>query len=254
MSILKVIIFILFAIPVAAYAQEKAINIHELPGNEFELTSEYANGTGFLISNNGYIVTCHHVIEDAKIVNIRGINGDFEKIVRATVVAKDGKHDLAILKVDCTLVRQVPFAVNWNALDVGQDVFTLGYPLKSELGEEIKLTNGIVSCSSGYQGNNSMYQVSAPIQPGNSGGPLFDKNGNIVGVMIAKYTAAENASYAVKTDYLKKLLDTLPEKIALNQSNSLDGKPLTEQVKIARNNVLMIEVTNYNNKTMASKR
>jgi S1-C subfamily serine protease len=254
MNILKVFILILFAIPVAAYAQEKAINIHEFSGNEFELTSEYANGTGFLISNNGYIVTCHHVIEDAKVVNIRGINGDFQKTIRATVVAKDGKHDLAILKVDCTLVRQVPFAVNWNALDVGQDVFTLGYPLKSELGEEIKLTNGIVSCSSGYQGNNSMYQVSAPIQPGNSGGPLFDKNGNIVGVMIAKYTAAENASYAVKTNYLKTLLDTLPEKVALNQSNSLDGKPLTEQVKIARNNVLMIEVTNYNNKTMASKR
>ena len=92
-----------------------------------------------------------------------------------------------------------------------------------------------------------------PFSPAIAGDPLFDKNGNIVGVMIAKYTAAENASYAVKTDYLKKLIDTLPEKISLNQSNILDGKPLTEQVKIARNNVLMIEVVNYNNKTMASK-
>jgi S1-C subfamily serine protease len=253
MNILKVFILILLAIPVASFAQDETLNLREFPGKEFALMSEYSNGTGFLISNNGYIVTCHHVIEDAKTVNIRGINGDFEKIVRATVVAKDRKNDLAILKVDCNLVKQVPFALNWDALDVGQDVFTLGYPLKNELGDEIKLTNGIVSCSSGYQGNNSMYQVSAPIQPGNSGGPLFDKNGNIVGVMIAKYTAAENASYAVKTNYLKKLIETLPEKISLNQSNVLDGKPLTEQVKIARNNVLMIEVVNYNNKTMASK-
>ncbi len=253
MNILKIFILVLFIIPEGIFAQKDTLDLTDSPAKDFVQMSEYASGTGFLISNNGYIVTCHHVIEDAKIVNIRGINGDFEKIVRAAVVAKDGKHDLAILKVDCKLVKNVPFAVNWDALDVGQDVFTLGYPLKSELGEEIKLTNGIVSCSSGYQGDNSMYQVSAPIQPGNSGGPLFDKEGNIVGVMIAKYTAAENASYAVKSNYLKKLIESLPEKITLNDSNVLEGKPLTEQVKIARNDVLMIEVINHNNKTMASE-
>ena len=123
MNILKVFILILLTIPVASYAQDKTLKLVEFPGKEFALMSEYSNGTGFLISNNGYIVTCHHVIEDAKTVNIRGINGDFEKIVRATVVAKDSKNDLAILKVDCNLVKQVPFAVNWDALDVGQDVF-----------------------------------------------------------------------------------------------------------------------------------
>jgi S1-C subfamily serine protease len=254
MNIVKIIILIVFLIPKGIYAQKEYPFVSEFPEKSFALLSEYANGTGFLISNNGYIVTCHHVVEDAKTINIRGINGDFSKTFKAAIVAKDSKHDLAILKVDCNLNKKIPFAVNWNALDVGQDVFTLGYPLKSELGEEIKLTNGIVSCSSGYQGNSSMYQVSAPIQPGNSGGPLFDKNGNIVGVMIAKYTAAENASYAVKTNYLKKLIESLPEKIALNESNALDGKPLTEQVKIARNNVVMIEVTNHNNKTMASRK
>ena len=253
MNIIKILVFILFLIPKGIFAQVEIPDFKDPLDSKFVEMSEFTNGTGFLISNNGYIVTCHHVIEDAKTINIRGLNGDFTSLVKATVVAKDSKHDLAILKVDCKITNQVPFKINWNALDVGQDVFTLGYPLKSELGDEIKLTNGIVSCSSGYQGNRSMYQVSAPIQPGNSGGPLFDKEGLVVGVMIAKYTAAENASYAVKTNFLKELIESVPEKFTLNDSNVLNGKPLTEQVKIARNDVLMIEVKNYNNKTLVSK-
>mgnify|MGYP003819519431 CR=1 FL=1 len=253
MNNFKIFVVVFFIIPFGLQAQEKMSGSRKNPVRELIQTSEYSNGTGFLISDDGYIVTCHHVVEDAKVVNIRGINGNFDRDIKAAIVAKDSKHDLAILKVDCKLIKNVPFTVNWNALDVGQDVFTLGYPLKSELGEEIKLTNGIVSCNSGYQGNNAMYQVSAPIQPGNSGGPLFDKQGNIVGVMIAKYTAAENASYAVKVNYLKKLIESVPDKIILNDSNLLNGKPLTEQVKIARNNVFMIEVVNYNNKSIASK-
>jgi S1-C subfamily serine protease len=253
MNFIKIFVIVLFIIPKGVFAQENTPESIPSFENFFVEMSEYTNGTGFLISNNGYIVTCHHVISDAKTINIRGLNGDFTTTVQARVVAKDSQHDLAILKVDCKLTKQVPFRIDWNALEVGQDVFTLGYPLKSELGDEIKLTNGIVSCSSGYLGNHSMYQVTAPIQPGNSGGPLFDKSGNVVGVMIAKYTAAENASYAVKTNYIKELLDTLPEKLVLNEGNALDGKPLTEQVKIARHDVLMIEVKNYNNKTFVSK-
>ena len=106
----------------------------------------------------------------------------------------------------------------------------LGYPLISTMGMDIKLTNGIISAKTGYQGDVSQYQISAPIQPGNSGGPLFDKNGNLIGIVCAKHTEAENAGYAIKVSYLNNLADALSESIVLPQNNRLIGKTLPDQV------------------------
>ena len=125
---------------------------------------------------------------------------------------------------------------------MGSSIFVLGYPLRATMGDEIKLTNGIISSKSGFQGDITTYQISAPAQPGNSGGPLFDKNGNIIGIINAKHFGAENASYAVKSSYLLSLIDYMdtPPKL---QSNSLVAtKPLAEQVKILKNFVYIIEV------------
>ena len=72
---------------------------------------------------------------------------------------------------------------------------------------EVKLTNGIVSSKSGYRGDVSTYQISAPVQPGNSGGPLFDSKGNVVGIVNAGVPGAENVGYAIKTSYLKNLVE-----------------------------------------------
>jgi len=110
------------------------------------------------------------------------------------------------------------------------------------MGEEVKLTNGIVSSKTGYKGDISLYQISAPVQPGNSGGPLFDKNGNLLGVINAKHSYAENAGYAIKVNYLVSLMDLLPITINQPTSNTLNGKSLTEQVKIASNYTYIIVV------------
>lgn len=201
-----------------------------------------SSGSGFLISNNGYIATCFHVIEGATELSVKGINNDFSRKYKARIVATDKVNDLAILKIDCNLEIPINYSFKWDVSDVGQEVFTLGYPLKTTMGEEIKLTNGIISSKSGFQGDITTYQITVPVQPGNSGGPLFDKNGFVIGVINAKHTGAENAGYAVKSNILKNLIQSSSQNITLPQSNQLYGKNLTSQVKLAKKDVLIIEV------------
>lgn len=117
----------------------------------------------------------------------------------------------------------------------------MGYPLRATMGDEIKLTNGIVSSKTGFQGDITSYQISAPVQPGNSGGPLFDNQGNLIGIINAKHTGAENASYAVKTSYLTNLIDLLSSPPKLQTINSLSSKTLTQQVELAKKFVYIIE-------------
>ena len=205
-----------------------------------------SSGTGFLISNNGYIATCYHVIEGATELSVTGINNDFSRKHRARIVATDKANDLAILKIDFNVEMPISYSFKWDVSEVGQEVFTLGYPLKTTMGEEIKLTNGIISSKSGFQGDITTYQITVPVQPGNSGGPLFDKNGFVIGVINAKHTGAENVGYAVKSNILKNLIQSSSQNITLPQSNQLYGKPLTSQVKLAKKDVLIIEVNSSN--------
>ena len=111
------------------------------------------------------------------------------------------------------------------------------------MGEEIKLTNGIISSKSGFQGDVSTYQITAPIQPGNSGAPLFDKNGSLIGIVSSKHKNTDNVAYAIKSVYLKNLIESLPLKYKLPMKNLLIGVELSGQVKKIKNYVYIIEVT-----------
>ena len=115
----------------------------------------------------------------------------------------------------------IPYAIKTSIQDVGTGVFALGYPMSNILGEEIKVTDGIISSKTGYKGDVVTYQISAPIQAGNSGGPLFDKLENIVGITNAGIPDAQNVGYAIKTSYLKNLLDSAPMPIVLPVNNTI---------------------------------
>lgn len=209
-------------------------------GNQTKL----ASGTGFGISSNGIIVTNFHVIDGAKIIKVRGINSDFNKTYKAQVLVSDKNNDLAIIQINdygFTSLGTVPYTIKTTLAGVGADIFVLGYPLRATMGDEIKLTNGIISSRTGFQGDITSYQISAPVQPGNSGGPLFDSQGNLIGIINAKHGGAENTSYAVKTSYLTNLIDLLPSQPKLQTVNSLIGKTLTQQVELAKKFVYIIE-------------
>ena len=204
-----------------------------------------SSGSGFAISSNGYVVTNYHVTQGATKIKVRGVNGDFSRAYSARVVSDDKNNDLSIIKIDdpyFTTCGTIPYTINGRASEVGTSVFVLGFPLRATMGDEIKLTNGIISSKSGFQGDITTYQMTAPIQPGNSGGPMFDNKGNLVGIVNAKHRGAENASYAIKSSYLLTLIDQLPSTPTLQTINQLSAKPLTEQVKIAKRFTYIIEV------------
>lgn len=201
------------------------------------------SGSGFAL-NNGYIVTNYHVIEDAKTINIKGIKGNFNTTFEAEIIASDRINDLALLKIKdnrFTSFGTIPYKVKTTTSEVGEDIFVLGYPLTSTMGDEIKLTTGVISSKTGFQGDVSLYQISAPVQPGNSGGPLFDNKGNLIGVVSSKHSGAENVGYAIKASYLNNLVESAVSSKVLPQNNTISGQPLTGKVKTVKDFVFLIE-------------
>jgi len=195
------------------------------------------NGTGFLVNSLGYIATNYHVIDGAKEIYVE-INGLDKK---CNLIAVDKENDLAILKINNVSNFNVYSKLSSDKSETGSDIFVLGYPYAlSLLGNEIKLTDGKISSQSGFQGNSKTYQISAPIQPGNSGGPLFNENGDIIGIVSSKFTAGENVSYAIKSTYLLNLLKT--NNIQVNTQNSISTLPFVEKVKKLSKSTILIKI------------
>ena len=206
-------------------------------------TSLEWSGTGFAL-RDGYIITNHHVINDATEIKIQGINGDFLTEYTAQVVGVDKSNDLALLKISGDVpasFNTIPYGIKTSISEVGENIYVLGYPLTATMGEEIKLTNGIISARTGFEGDVTTYQISAPVQPGNSGGPMFDDNGNVIGVICSKHIGAENVSYAVKTSQVRILIESITDPSILNTKNTLQGKNLKDQVKEVKNYVYLIK-------------
>jgi len=215
------------------------------PKKEDYTTSQKSSGTGFAISSNGLIVTTFHLVDRAKNINVRGINGDFNKTYKAKVMVSDKNNDLALIQIDDYSFSSqsiIPYTIKTNLAGVGENIYILGYPLRATMGDEIKLTNGIISSKTGFQGDITSYQISAPVQPGNSGGPLFNDQGNILGIVNAKHIGAENASYAIKSSYLMNLIELLDSPPKLQTSSILNGKSLPNRVEVLKKYVYIIEI------------
>ena len=139
-------------------------------------TGEWAgNGSGIIISKSGYIVTNHHVIENIDDIEVEFIIDGEVKKFNAEIVQSDKVNDLAIIKIfDMNFdgLDNLPYNFKTRSSDVGTKVYAYGYPMAlSVMGKEIKVTDGIISSKTGFDGNITTYQISAPIQAGNSGGP-----------------------------------------------------------------------------------
>ena len=203
------------------------------------------SGTGFFIDRNGYIATNHHVIENAKEIQIN-INN---KSYLAKVIISDERSDLAILKIfDNSFIPLTSINYNFDEgiSEVGNSVFALGFPLTQYMGEEIKFTDGKINAKSGYKGDISTYQISVPIQPGNSGGPLFDNSGTLVGITSSglNKSITDNVNYAIKTKYLKLLIDEMTDKVELPKTTFPKTTLLTEKIKTLSNYVVWIKIKN----------
>lgn len=128
--------------------------------NGISSATEKWSGTGFAL-NNGYIATNYHVVENAKSIKVQGIKGNFNIEYNAIVISTDKFNDLAIIKINDSHFNgfgAIPYRVKTSTSEVGEDVFVLGYPLTTTMGDEIKLTTGVISSKTGFQGDVSLYQ------------------------------------------------------------------------------------------------
>ena len=236
------------------YPTGKVLAIKEYPNetvlNKKKLkTGEWAgNGSGVIISKSGYIITNHHVIEDADEIEVEFILNDEVQKFNAEIVQVDKTNDLAILKIfDMNFdgVEELPYNFKTRSSDVGTKVYAFGYPMAlSIMGKEMKVTDGMISSKTGFDGNITTYQITAPIQGGNSGGPLFDEKGNLIGINSSgiRKDIADNVAYSIKTSYVLNLIDILPKSIELPSNTKLESLPLTEQIKEISKYVVLIKV------------
>jgi len=207
------------------------------------------NGSGFFINEKGYIATNYHVVEEANAIQVEYFQKGVKNIFSAKVIVTDKQNDLAIIQVDDPKFKTlptIPYVFSSTIKDVGSEVFALGYPMAQVMGDEIKFTDGKISSKTGIEGDITVYQISVPIQPGNSGGPLFDNKGNLVGITSSglnkEYFNSENVNYAIKTTYLKNLIDVMPENIRLPNNVDIYNKPLTEKIKLLSDFIPIIRV------------
>lgn len=207
------------------------------------------NGSGFFINEKGYIATNYHVVEDSRDIQVEYFQKGVKYIFPAKIIVTDKQNDLAIVQIKDSKFKtlpQIPYVFNTGIKDVGTDVFALGYPIADVMGEEIKFTDGKISSKTGFQGDITIYQISVPIQSGNSGGPLFDNKGNLIGITSSglnkEYFNSENVNYAIKISYLKNLIDVMPESITLPNHTEIYSKPLTEKIKLLSDFIPIIKV------------
>ena len=205
-----------------------------------------ATGTGLVFTRNGYILTNHHVVDNANKVVIEFTNSSLQGTYSAKVVTSDKENDVAILKIDDPAFKQtdkIPFSFKEGGIDVGASVFTIGYPYAlSGMGKEAKFTDGKVSAKTGYNNAINSFQTSIPVQPGNSGGPVFTEKCQLAGLICATVRQTDNVSYAVKLNYVKNLIELLPDTIELPNDQSLSALSLEEKIKSLSKFAVLIKI------------
>lgn len=199
--------------------------------------------TGFMLTKDGYAVTNYHVVSGADSIHLQNSKGNSFK---ASVIFTDPEKDLAILHIsDSSFAAQapnIPYTFKKQNMDLGEGIYTIGYPR-----DEAVYGEGYLSSSTGYSGDTTAYQISVPVNPGNSGGPVLDKNGNIIGIISGKQKGIDGAAFAIKTKALIETLNRIPEEslkgnIVLNNKNSLSNLPRTEQIKKLQDYIYMVKV------------
>ena len=208
-------------------------------------TTSMASGSGIVLSTDGYIATNNHVVDGGIEFFVDVFTNGIKKSYKASVIKTDAANDLAIIKINDPTFKNfhiLPYSLRMQGINVGEKVFAMGYPRPGLQGEEVKVTDGIISSKTGFQNDNKTYQISAPIQPGNSGGPLFDNSGNLIGLTNAGIPSGENVGYAIKISNLNNLLDMITDFPALPLKTTISALPFTEKVKILSNFTVLIRV------------
>lgn len=174
------------------------------------IKTDIAQGTGFILTNDGYVVTNYHVVEGATAATIITYDGNNNRV---TLVGYDKNMDIALLKISGSFERLS--LANSDNVQVGEKVIAIGNPL----GLQFSVSEGIVSALN-REGNNGLpiyIQTDAALNPGNSGGPLISKDGKVIGINNFKIGSSESIGFALESNYIKQAVNGISQQV-LNQT------------------------------------
>ncbi len=203
-------------------------------------------GTGFAVSKEGYLVTNYHVVKNARRKISVVIDNDSLVAYKASLIAKDERLDLALLKIEDDRFEafpKVPFTFSKKGVVLGEEVYTLGYPRM-----DVVYGEGAISAMTGFEGDTSAYQVSIPLNSGNSGAPILNDKGEVVAIATAKNREQDGASYATRSTHFMEFIETVnndsitEQPIQLPTRNSIKRKKRTEQLDVLKDFVYIVRV------------
>jgi S1-C subfamily serine protease len=193
-----------------------------------------ASGTGFIVTDKGHIITNNHVVKGCDNVKAHQNGKDYP----ATVIATDSVNDLALLKT--TLTTKDVFSLSSKNAFLMQDIFVAGYPFGKLISSSVKITKGIVSALTGIGNNYSNMQIDAAIQPGNSGGPIINEKGNVIGVAVAKLSLAkavkdwgvvpEGTNFGIKSSVVRNFMESNNINPMRPRTSSITKQQLAQKV------------------------
>ena len=206
----------------------------ELDKNKFN----YGSGTAWQVSENK-LVTAYHVVDHAQQMFLYMPNGEYKE---AKLIASDPQNDLAIVQVTKGDLTTKPLAISTKQSPLGTRVAVIGYPLSDLLGRNTQATTGEISKLSGMQDDLRFYQISAAVQSGNSGGPVLNKESEVVGVVISKTNqlpseVIQNVNFAIKSAYISPLLESA--KVNLTKSNKKTTN-MEDAIKDVKDSIYLI--------------
>jgi serine protease Do len=201
-----------------------------------------SGGTGFIIDAKGYLVTNFHVVAGAHNIAVQNSRGEFI----AKVVYTDKAKDIAILKIDDESFKaytSVPYSISKSSAKLAEPIFTLGYPKN-----EIVYGQGYLSSLTGFNGDTLSCQIEIAANHGNSGSPIMNRNGEVVGILNSRQNSTEGFTFAIQGKYIYKALDelkksdTIHQRVKLNSKSQIAGMERTEQVNKVEDYIYMVKV------------